>query len=138
MTSRGLFTALAGLMVCYGGVAAPTAHAAGPLAGEWTLSIVNFYGAPVPFAPPGNVFVFTEESAFQAQNSPAVGSPLCTMTGTRTGTMLLGSEICGIPRNSFGALMGVVDSETNPRRMFLFWADSKGVYLMRGNKTRDN
>ncbi|MBI1348703.1 hypothetical protein GC163_20715 [bacterium] len=114
-----------------------SALADGPLEGDWTFRVTKMLGAPAPFSDAGSLFHFTEASGFQAQNSPANGQPLCTMTGVRTGTMLAGTEVCGLPRNSFGAFTGVVDSATTPRTMTLIWADSKGIYILRGGKIRD-
>ncbi len=113
-----------------------TLWAAGPLEGQWTLTIVKQAGASAPFSAPANVFHFTQQSGFQAQNAPANGSgiPLCSMSGSVSGNILVGQEVCGIPRNSFGAVAAITDSSTFPRSIYMVMVDSKGVYWIRGSK----
>jgi len=106
------------------------ANAAGPLQGNWILGCSTISGGAAPFT--NSVFAFNQQSAgFQAQNSPAPGQPLCTMLGTQFGTLLFGTEVCGIPRSSSGIFIGTV---TNGVSMKMFWLDSQGVYLIQGSK----
>lgn len=113
--------------------------AAGPLDGRWRIDVSTIVGGPKPWEPPGNVFLFTEASGgnmstIQAQNSPQTGAALCSMVGTRSGNILSGTEVCGIPRNSFGAFRGIIDNTFFATRLWMIWADSKGVYYVYGTR----
>lgn len=128
-------------IIASGLVASRTAEAAGQLAGNWRFDISVIAGSsPVPFTPPGNVFTISQPQAnggIQGQNMPQTGAPLCAFTGVQDGLFLSGTEVCGIPRNSFGAFRGIAFGLFVPN-IYMIWADSKGVYYIQGTKLAGN
>ncbi len=114
------------------------AEAAGPLEGKWRFDISLIAGSTsVPFSPSNNVFTITQsqtDGVFQGQNSPQTGTPLCSFNGEQEGVFLSGTEVCGSPRNSFGAFRGLAIGWLSPT-IYMIWADSKGVYFLSAVKT---
>lgn len=123
------------LFVVTGVAGTPAASAAGPLEGNWRFDITRIVGDPVPFQPSGNVFKIMNPtlSQIQGQNMPQTGAALCSFTGTRSGNILSGTEVCGMPRNSFGAFRGIVTGLFQ-QNIYMIWADSKGVYFIAAAK----
>ena len=140
MNFRIYSAAMATFIVC-GLTMDRTVEAAGPLDGQWRFDISVIAGSsPVPFTPPGNVFSITQSqvnSGLQGQNTPQTGAPLVSFNGVQDGLFISGTEVCGMPRNSFGAFRGISFGLFVPS-IYMIWADSKGVYYIQGTKLAGN
>jgi hypothetical protein len=124
------FRSLALSFVGFCALLAPQAvHAAPPVQSDWNLTCTRLIGDPVPFT--ASQFHFIQSGALvQAQNTPLSGEPQCSMVGTVSGTLFVGTEACGTPRNSDGIVIGLLGSTTFDS----IWIDSLGIYRVSGTK----